>query len=152
LFLTNFPGAVKTLRLSSTSKEFLLELAMPGLEETYKTYEIRIYDADNKIIVPRELNDDLSSIKSGEKIGIRLEKDKFKGNQIYKSSIADLLIKGSDLISRKKINLHIIQCENTAKFGKINLQSFGQIYLCHLPKLENNWELVKLRQEDTQSD
>lgn len=87
MFLTNFHGAVKTLRLSSPSKEFLLKLAMPGLEETYKTYEIRIYDADNKIIVPQELNDDLSSIKSGEKIQIRLEKDKFKGNQIYKSSL-----------------------------------------------------------------
>ena len=84
LFLTNFRGAVKTLKLSSKSKEFLLKLDMPGLEKTYKNYEIRIYDADNKLIARQKLSSNLSSIKSGEKIEVRLEKDKFKGGQIYK--------------------------------------------------------------------
>jgi len=87
LFLTNFRGAVKTLKLSSTNKEFRLMLDMPGLEKNYKTYEIRIYDAGNKIIVRQKLSGKLASIKSGEKIEIRLEKDKFKENQIYKTSL-----------------------------------------------------------------
>ena len=87
LFLTNFRGAVKTLKLSSASKEFRLKLDMPGLEKIYKTYEIRIYDAEHKIIVRQKLSGNLSSIKSGEKIEIRLEKGKFKGNQIYKPSL-----------------------------------------------------------------
>ncbi|HLL99672.1 MAG TPA: hypothetical protein VK400_01345 [Pyrinomonadaceae bacterium] len=87
LFLTNFRGSVKTLKLSADrNRNFSLKLDMPGIAQAYKSYEIRIYDANNNLVVQQKLNDNLSLKKSGEKIEIRnLDKNKFKKNNTYKT-------------------------------------------------------------------
>ena len=91
LFLTNFRGDVKTLKLADESKNFSLKLDMPGIEKAYKSYEIRIYDADNNLVLRQKLNDNLSLKKSGEKIEIRsLSKNKFKKNNTYKTYLIGL--------------------------------------------------------------
>jgi hypothetical protein len=86
LFLTNFRGNVKTLALAGESRNFSLKLDMPGLDKAYQSYEIRIYDSNNNLVVQQKLNDNLSLKKSGEKIEIRnLSKNKFKKNNTYKT-------------------------------------------------------------------
>ncbi|HEX8369856.1 MAG TPA: hypothetical protein VF604_15020 [Pyrinomonadaceae bacterium] len=86
LLLTNFRGNVKTLKFADESKSFSLKLDMPGIDKAYKSYEVRIYDSNNNLVVQQKLNDDLSLKKSGEKIEIRnLSKNKFKKNNIYKT-------------------------------------------------------------------
>lgn len=86
LFLTNFRGNVKTLKLAGESRNFSLKLDMPGLDKAYESYEIRIYDSGNNLVVQQKLNDNLSLKKSGEKIEIRnLSKNKFKKNNTYKT-------------------------------------------------------------------
>jgi hypothetical protein len=91
LFLTNFRGDVKTLKLADESKNFSLKLDMPGLEKAYKSYEIRIYDAANNLVLQQKLSDNLALKKSGEKIEIRsLSKNKFKKNNTYKTYLIGL--------------------------------------------------------------
>jgi hypothetical protein len=91
LFLTNFRGDVKTLKLAGESQNFSLKLDMPGLEKAYKNYEIRVYDADNNLVLRQKLNENLSLKKSGEKIEIRnLSKNKFKKNNTYKTYLVGL--------------------------------------------------------------
>ena len=64
---------------------------MPGIEKAYKSYEIRIYDTDNNLVLRQKLNDNLSLKKSGEKIEIRsLSKNKFKKNNTYKTYLIGL--------------------------------------------------------------
>ncbi|HEX8250126.1 MAG TPA: hypothetical protein VF599_18275 [Pyrinomonadaceae bacterium] len=86
LLLTNFRGNVKTLKFADENKSFSLKLDMPGIDKAYKSYEVRIYDADNNLVVQQKLNDNLSLKKSGEKIEIRnLNKNKFRKNNTYKT-------------------------------------------------------------------
>lgn len=88
LFLTNFRGNVKTLKLSDKSENFSLRLDMPGIDKAYKNYEVRIYDSGNNLVVRQKLQDNLSLTKSGEKIEVKnLSKNKFKRNETYKTSL-----------------------------------------------------------------
>lgn len=86
LFLTNFRGNVKTLKLADENRNFSLKLDMPGIDKAYKSYEVKIYDSNNNLVVRQKLNDNLSLKKSGEKIEIRnLSKNKFRKNNTYKT-------------------------------------------------------------------
>jgi hypothetical protein len=86
LFLTNFRGNVKTLKLAEANKNFSLRLDMPGIDKAYKNYEVRIYDSNNNLVVQQKLNENLSLKKSGEKIEVRnLSTGKFKKNNSYKT-------------------------------------------------------------------
>ncbi|MDQ3802149.1 MAG: hypothetical protein M3384_22205 [Acidobacteriota bacterium] len=86
LFLTNFRGNVKTMKLAGENRNFSLKLDMPGLDKAYRSYEIRIYDSNNNLVVQQKLNDNLSLKKSGEKIEVRnLSKNKFRKNTTYKT-------------------------------------------------------------------
>ena len=86
LFLTNFRGSVKTLKFAGESENFSLKLDMPGIDKAYSSYEVRIFDANNNLVLQQKLNDNLSLKKSGEKIEIRnLGKNKFKRNGTYKT-------------------------------------------------------------------
>jgi hypothetical protein len=86
LFLTNFRGNVKTLKFAGENKNFSLKLDMPGIDKAYRSYEVRIYDSNDNLVVRQKLSDNLSVKKSGEKIEIRnLGKNKFKRNGTYKT-------------------------------------------------------------------
>lgn len=86
LFLTNFRGSVKTLRLAGENKTFSLKLDMPGIEKAYRSYAIRIYNSKNELIAEQKLTGNLSLKKSGAKIEIRnLGKNKFRKNETYKT-------------------------------------------------------------------
>lgn len=88
LFLTNFRGGVKTLKLAGENKTFSLKLDMPGIEKAYRSYEIRIYNSKNELVVRQKLADNLSLKKSGAKIEIgNLGKSKFRKNETYKTSL-----------------------------------------------------------------
>lgn len=86
LFLTNFRGNVKTLNLSGENKTFSLKLDMPGIDKAYRSYEIKIYNSKNELIIQQKLTDNLSLKKSGAKIEIgNLSKNKFRKNETYKT-------------------------------------------------------------------
>jgi hypothetical protein len=88
LFLTNFRGSVRTLKLADENKTFALKLDMPGIEKAYRRYAIRIYNSKNELVVEQKLAGNLSLKKSGAKIEIgSLNKDKFRKNETYKTSL-----------------------------------------------------------------
>jgi hypothetical protein len=91
LFLTTIRGSSKMLKLSNSNDNFLLKIEMPGIDKVYKHYEIRIYDANNSLVVNQKVNENLSLKKSGESItSPNLKTDKFKKNNTYKTALVGI--------------------------------------------------------------
>ncbi len=91
LFLTALRGSAKILKLSSRIDTFLLKTEMPGIDKVYKSYEIRIHDANNNLVVKQTVSENLSAKKSGESINIpSLKTNKLKKNNTYKTSLVGI--------------------------------------------------------------
>jgi hypothetical protein len=88
LLLTSFRGGTKSLKLSDTEKNFDLQLEMPGLDKTYQSYEIRVYDANQNLVLKQKVNENLASKKSGQRIYVKSVKAaNFKKNNTYRISL-----------------------------------------------------------------
>jgi len=85
VFLTIFRGSAKTVNLSA-GQSIILKLVMPGIDQAYESYELRIYDGGNNLVAKQILTKKLTSKKSGETfLAEPLKGEFFKPNNVYKT-------------------------------------------------------------------
>ncbi|HQU85670.1 MAG TPA: hypothetical protein PKY59_21220 [Pyrinomonadaceae bacterium] len=90
ILLTAFRGGVQNVNLSDPRENVTLKLTMPGIDKAYKNYELRIFDAQNNLVIKQNLGN-LSVKKSGETITMpALKGTIFKKNQTYKTALVGI--------------------------------------------------------------
>ncbi len=103
LLLTSFRGGVKSLKLSETGKTFDIQLEMPGIDKAYQSYEIRVYDANQNLVLQQKVNENLTLKKSGQRIIVKgVNTAKFKKNNTYRTSLMGI----DEKKETKELNLY----------------------------------------------
>jgi hypothetical protein len=91
LYLSVMRGGSRTLTLSNQVNNFSLKLDMPGIDKAYKSYEVRIYDENNTVVLQQTVRENLSTKRSGEKINVRnLQTSKLKKQGSYRVSLVGI--------------------------------------------------------------
>jgi hypothetical protein len=103
LLLTSFRSGVKSLKLSETEKNFDLQLEMPGIDKAYQSYEVRVYDSNQKIVLQQKIKENLTYKKSGQRITVKgLNTAKFNKQTTYRTALIGI----DDKKDAKELNLY----------------------------------------------
>ncbi|MCU0350803.1 MAG: hypothetical protein MUF43_08235, partial [Flavobacterium sp.] len=103
LLLTSFRSGVKSLKLSETEKNFDLQLEMPGIDKAYQSYEVRVYDSNQNIVLQQKIKENLTNKKSGQRIIVKgLNTAKFNKQTTYRTALIGI----DDKKEAKELNLY----------------------------------------------